>query len=87
MYGNPIPWKKTELTPNLGGFASTDDMRPGLGYTGLMNLQNFVKNGGVFVGADDSAKLCRGDRVHAWRVGANFDASAGHRRRFENAHG
>src|SRR5438067_2830032 len=55
MYGNPIPWKKTELTPNLGGFASTDDMRPGLGYTGLMNLQNFVKNGGVFVGADDSA--------------------------------
>lgn len=55
MYGNPIPWKKTELTPNLGGFASTDDMRPGLGYTGLMNLQNFVKNGGVFIGADDSA--------------------------------
>src|SRR5438067_951822 len=57
MYGNAIPWKKTELTPNLGGFASTDDMRPGLGYTGLMNLQNFVKNGGVFVGADDSASF------------------------------
>ncbi|HYV25178.1 MAG TPA: M14 family zinc carboxypeptidase, partial [Pyrinomonadaceae bacterium] len=57
MYGNPIPWKKTELTPNLGGFASTDDMRPGLGYTGLMNLQNFVKNGGVFIGADDSASF------------------------------
>ena len=55
MYGNPIPWKKTELTPNLGGFASTDDMRPGLGYTGLINLQNFVKNGGVLIGADDSA--------------------------------
>ena len=55
MYGNPIPWKKTELTPNLGGFASTDDMRPGLGYTGLMNLQNFVRNGGVFIGSDDSA--------------------------------
>ena len=35
MYGNPLPWKKTELTPNLGGFASTDDMRPGLGLTGL----------------------------------------------------
>jgi len=57
MYGNPIPWKKTELTPNLGGFASTDDMRPGLGYTGLMNLQNFVKNGGVLIGADDSASF------------------------------
>lgn len=57
MYGNPIPWKKTELTPNLGGFASTDDMRPGLGYTGLMNLQNFVKNGGVLIGADYSASF------------------------------
>ncbi len=55
MYGNPLPWKKTELTPNLGGFASTDDMRPGLGWTGLMNLQNFVKNGGVFIGSDDSS--------------------------------
>jgi hypothetical protein len=55
MYGNPIPWKKTELTPNLGGFASTDDIRPGLGWTGLMNLQNFVKNGGVYIGSDDSA--------------------------------
>ncbi len=57
MYGNPLPWKKTELTPNLGGFASTDDMRPGLGWTGLMNLQNFVKNGGVFVGSDESAEF------------------------------
>ena len=57
MYGNLIPWKKTELTPNLGGFASTDDMRPGLGYPGLMNLQNFVKNGGIFIGADDSASF------------------------------
>jgi hypothetical protein len=55
MYGNPLPWKKTDLTPNLGGFASTDDMRPGLGWTGLMNLQNFVKNGGVFIGCDESS--------------------------------
>src|SRR5207237_8386560 len=55
MYGNPIPWKKTELTPNLGGFASTDDIRPGLGLSGLANLQNFVKRGGVLIGADDSA--------------------------------
>src|SRR3989449_296968 len=55
MYGNAIPWKKTELTPNLGGFTSTDDIRPGLGWTGLANLQNFVKNGGVFIGCDESA--------------------------------
>ncbi|MFN2576454.1 MAG: M14 family zinc carboxypeptidase [Pyrinomonadaceae bacterium] len=55
MYGNPLPWKKTDLTPNLGGFASTDDIRPGLGWTGVMALQNFVKNGGVFIGSDESA--------------------------------
>jgi hypothetical protein len=57
MYGNPLPWKKTELTPNLGGFASTDDMRPGLGWNGLMNLQNFVKNGGIYIGSDESAEF------------------------------
>ena len=55
MYGNPLPWKKTDLTPNLGGFASTDDTRPGLGLTGLANLQNFVRNGGVFIGTMDTA--------------------------------
>ena len=55
MYGNPIPWKTTTLTPNIGKIDSTDDIRPGLGWTGVMNLQNFVKNGGVFIGTDDSA--------------------------------
>src|SRR5262249_41880590 len=31
--------------------------RPGLGWSGLTNLQNFVKNGGVLIGADDSASF------------------------------
>jgi hypothetical protein len=57
MYGNALPWKKTELTPNLGGFASTDDMRPGLGWSGIANLQSFVKRGGVFIGTMDTADL------------------------------
>jgi hypothetical protein len=39
MYGNPLPWKKTQLTPNLGNIDETDDMRPGLGWSGLQNLQ------------------------------------------------
>src|SRR6185503_8344281 len=39
MYGNPLPWKKTQLTPNLGTIDETDDMRPGLGWSGLQNLQ------------------------------------------------
>jgi hypothetical protein len=57
MYSNPLPWKKTELTPNMGGFASTEDMRPGLGLTGLMNLQNFVKRGGVLISTMDTSDL------------------------------
>lgn len=55
MYGNPLPWKTTSLTPNLGKIDSTDDMRPGLGWNGLMNLQKFVQQGGVLITVDDTA--------------------------------
>ncbi|HEY4426467.1 MAG TPA: M14 family zinc carboxypeptidase [Pyrinomonadaceae bacterium] len=55
MYGNPLPWKKTQLTPNLGAIDETDDMRPGLGWNGLQNLQKFVKDGGLFVTVDDTS--------------------------------
>jgi len=55
MYGNALPWKKTQLTPNLGGIDETDDMRPGLGWNGLQNLQKFVKDGGLFITVDDTS--------------------------------
>jgi len=57
MWGNPIPWKTTSLTPNLGKIDSTDDMRPGLGYSGLLNLQKFTQDGGLLIGAMDTADL------------------------------
>jgi hypothetical protein len=57
MYGNPLPWKTTSLTPNLGKIDSTDDIRPGLGWLGLMNLQKFVQQGGVFLTVDDTANF------------------------------
>ena len=57
MWGNPIPWKTTSITPNLGKIDSTDDMRPGLGYSGLMNLQKFTQDGGLFIGVMDTADL------------------------------
>ena len=40
MYGNPLPWKVTPETPNLAKTDETDDMRPGLGWSGVSNLQN-----------------------------------------------
>ena len=59
MYGNPIPWQTTELTPNIGKEDSTDDIRPGLGYQGLMHLQAFVADGGVLVVVDDTAEFAQ----------------------------
>jgi hypothetical protein len=57
LYGNPLPWKTTSLTPNIGKIDSTDDIRPGLDWTGLRNLQKFVREGGVFLTVDDTASF------------------------------
>jgi hypothetical protein len=56
-WGNPLPWKKTAETPNLGNNDSTDDIRPGLGWDGLEHLQAFVNKGGVLVAVDDTASF------------------------------
>jgi hypothetical protein len=53
--GPPLPWKKTALTPNLGGIDETDDMRPGLGMTGVANVQRFVEDGGLLITARDTS--------------------------------
>jgi len=57
MWRNPIPWKNTPLTPNIGKIDSTDDMRPGLGWDGLQNIERFVKNGGVYIGSVAAAQF------------------------------
>jgi Zinc carboxypeptidase len=54
MYGNPLPWKTTALTPNIGKIDSTDDIRPGLGWAGLDRLQDFVRQGGLLITAADT---------------------------------
>jgi hypothetical protein len=57
-WGNPLPWKNTPETPNLvGKNDSTDDMRPGLGWEGVANLQNFVAKGGVLLTATDTSRF------------------------------
>jgi hypothetical protein len=57
LTGNPMPWKTTPETPNLGTFTSTDDIRPGLGWDGVVNLQNFVKRGGLLITAMNTAEF------------------------------
>jgi len=57
MYGNPMPWQKTGLTPNLGRIDSTPDIRPGLGETGVANLKRFVAEGGLLITSEDTARF------------------------------
>ena len=56
MWRNPMPWKKTELTPNIA-VDETDDIRPGLTWKGVENLAAFVRNGGVLVTVENTADL------------------------------
>ncbi len=57
MWGNPMPWQTTKLTPNIGRIDSTDDIRPGMGETGLANLKRFVHDGGLLITSEDTAKF------------------------------
>ncbi len=56
MWRNPMPWKKTDLTPNIA-VDETDDIRPGLGLNGVNNLVGFVKNGGALVTVENTADM------------------------------
>ena len=56
MWGNALPWQKTDLTPNLT-IDSTEDMRPGLGLDGVAHLQEFVKKGGLLITSEDTAQF------------------------------
>jgi len=53
----PLPWKKTDLTPNIGVEASTDDMRGGIELDGVLHLRDFVRDGGVFLTIGSSSAL------------------------------
>jgi hypothetical protein len=47
--GSPLPYKKTDKTPNLGAVDSADDIRGGMGIEGLMELVKFVQAGGTLI--------------------------------------
>jgi hypothetical protein len=57
MWRNPMPWKNSPETPNISTLAQTDDIRPGLGWNGLQNLETFVAKGGVLVGVANTAEF------------------------------
>jgi hypothetical protein len=45
----PLPYKKTDKTPNLGFVDQSDDIRGGMGLEGLINLAKFVQEGGTLI--------------------------------------
>ncbi len=47
--GPAIPWQRDSAYPSLGTIDETADMRQGMGYEGLLNLQRFIERGGVFI--------------------------------------
>jgi hypothetical protein len=53
----PIPWKASPVTPNIGKQDETDDMRGGLELQGVLNLANFIREGGTFITITNSSSL------------------------------
>ncbi len=45
----PLPYRKTDTTPNLGFVDQSDDIRGGMGIEGLANLVKFVRDGGTLI--------------------------------------
>ncbi len=54
----PIPWQKSDLTPNMGQSPDTTaDMRGGMSVIGVAHLQKFIESGGLFVTIGNNAAI------------------------------
>jgi hypothetical protein len=57
MIGPAVPWEHTPTTPSLGIIDHTPDMRPELGYDGLVALQHFVQRGGLLIAEGQTSSM------------------------------
>ena len=53
----PIPWQKSDATPNWGGIDESPDIRGGMGFEGVAHLKQFVEEGGLFIPIGLSARM------------------------------
>jgi hypothetical protein len=53
----PLPYRKSDATPNLGYMDQSDDIRGGMGIEGLMNLYRFVEEGGTLITEGSTATI------------------------------
>jgi hypothetical protein len=54
------PYKNSPDMPNVGTWAQTEDIRPGMQLEGVLHLRDFVRNGGVIVAPTSSADTILG---------------------------
>ena len=54
---DPIPYRRSAQTPNLGVLDSADDIRGGLGLDGLSELRKFVEAGGTLIGDGSTTEM------------------------------
>jgi hypothetical protein len=57
LWRNPIPYRHSTETPNVGTWAETDDTRIGMGLQGLAHLKEFIDAGGLFLASNSSAEF------------------------------
>ncbi|HUQ49206.1 MAG TPA: M14 family zinc carboxypeptidase [Terriglobales bacterium] len=59
MRGSAMPWKNSDEMKNLvaEGLDSADDIRGGLDYSGLANLEKFVSDGGLMIAVQGATAL------------------------------
>ena len=53
----PLPYKTSPETPHLGGIDESDDIRGGMGWEGLVELANFVQEGGLLLVEGSTATI------------------------------
>ena len=54
---DPIPYKTSDITPNLGINDQSDDIRGGIGLESLAELAKFVRAGGTLITEGSTASL------------------------------
>jgi hypothetical protein len=53
----PLPYQRTDSTPNLGGIDESADIRGGMGLEGLVELARFVREGGTLIVEGSTASI------------------------------
>jgi hypothetical protein len=54
---SPLPYETTKETPSLGHIMESEDITGGLGFIGMEEIAQFIRQGGTFIGLADGGVL------------------------------